>query len=116
MAWIGYRFVINAGRQNALRIAATVFRNSIGPDIFKGLRGHQLHTALIQTFPVFKSAVHEYEVHIGVIARFRLKRAWNEYCGGDEDNQDFLEYYIKDHGPDLLVERLEKLRSFGNKR
>jgi hypothetical protein len=47
----------------------------------------------------------------------RLDLAWNKYHGGNEECPDFFkEYCIKENGPDLIKQRLTKLKSIGNKR
>jgi hypothetical protein len=102
------------GKKVRVANAALIYRNSIDPDKFYGLKGHLLHGALIQTFPDLKKAVHEFRLHLGVAGKISLNRAWKEYHGGEEEYPDFFKTYcIPDHGPSLLKQRLEYLRKAG---
>ena len=114
LAWIVYRFNDTLDRRKSLRTAAEVFRNAINPEIFKEMRGHILHGALIQTFPELKKTVNEFNLHLGTIGKISLDRAWKEYHGGDEECPDFFKMYcIHDNGPSLLKQRLQNLRKAG---
>lgn len=114
IAWLGYRISDTLNRRNSLRIAAGVFRNAINPEMFKELRGHALHGALIQSFPDLKKTVQEFRLHLGAAERISLNRAWKEYHGGEVEYPDFFKTYcIPDHGPSLLKQRLENLRKIG---
>ncbi len=114
LALIVNRLTDDSNRRNTARVAAATFRNSINPEIFKELRGHLLHKALIETFPELKKAVNEFRIHLGIIRKFRLNRAWEEYHGGNEEYPDFFVMYcLQDNGPLLLKERLERLRKIG---
>ena len=102
------------GKKVRVANAALTFRNAIDPDKFKGLEGHGLHSAMIQIFPDHKKAVHEFRLHLGIIGKFRLDRAWKAYNGGEEEYPDYFKAYcIPDHGPSLLKHRLEQLRKAG---
>lgn len=114
IAWIGYRISDTLNRRNSLRVAAGVFRNAINPEIFKEMRGHILHGALIQTFPGLKKTVNEFRLHLGTIGKISLDHAWKEYHGDDEECPDYFKMYcIHDNGSFLLKQRLEQLRKVG---
>lgn len=112
--WLGYRISDTLNRRNSLRIAAGVFRNAIKPEVFKELRGHALHSALIQTFPDLQKAVQEFRLHLGIPGKISLDRAWKEYHGDGEECPDFFVMYcLHDNGLSLLRQRLECLRKVG---
>jgi hypothetical protein len=114
MACIAYRLNDTLDKRKSLRIAARDFRNAINPEGFKEMRGHILHGALIQTFPDFKKAVHEFRLHLGITEKISLDRVWKEYHGEGEECPDFFVMYcLHDNGPSLLKQRLEKLRKAG---
>lgn len=101
-------------RERRARLAATsiVFRATIDPSVFAGLRGHPLHGALIQVFPKHLAAAHEFRRYLGPIDRWRFRKAWRAYHGGSEDYPDwFVRYRLPNNGPELLVQRLEALRN-----
>ena len=115
--WLVHSLAIKRERHKNIVAASATFRTAINPAIFGEMKGHQLHGALINYFPVFKSAVHEYQISLGWMDRLRLNSAWNKYHGGNEEYPDFFKTYcIKANGPEFLRERLNKLRSIGNKR
>lgn len=117
LALLNHMLSTRRERHKNLIPAAVAFRSTINSDIFRGIKGHQLHGALIQSYPMFKAAVHEYHIHLGWFDRLRLNLAWKQYCSGNEEYPElFKPYCIKDNGPETLKYRLEKLKSIGNKR
>ena len=103
------RRVFSGGRRAA---AAATFRTAINPSIFTGLRGHQLHGALIKAFPAHITAAHELMCYLGYVDRRRFSKAWNAYHGGSEKQPDwFVIYCLPDRGTELLVQRIEALRN-----
>lgn len=95
-----------------LASAAATFRAAIDPSVFAELRGHPLHGALIKVFPNHLAAAHEFRRYLGPIDRWRFSRAWKAYHGGSEDHPNwFPRYCVPYGGPELLVQRLEALRS-----
>jgi len=112
-AWVGYIAYRN-NRRNRLAAAAATFRSAIDPSAFSGIRGHQLHGALIKAFPAHCEAAKEFRRYLGPIDRFRFERAWRAYHGGDEEHPKFTPYYIPDNGPEILFQRLEALKRAAN--
>lgn len=74
--------------------------------------GHILHGILIKAFAKHKTAFHEYRIHLGIIRRFRIDRAWKKYHGGDENNPNFQPYYIYDNRQSIFLSRVKKLLAF----
>lgn len=112
-AWfIPHRLSFWRERRARLAAAAASFRATIDPSVFAGLRGHPLHGALIQAFPKHLAAAHEFRRYLGPIDRWRFRKAWRTYHGDSEENPDwFVRYCLPNNGPELLVQRLEALRS-----
>lgn len=119
--------IFSIDRKKTLIQAAAKFRDVIDITRVKNLREYDLlnalHSGLVPgngeqfegEYFIHKRAVHEYRVYLTLLGRFRLNGAWKKYHGGDEDHPDLLQYCNRDDGPELLKNRLEKLRAFGNK-
>jgi len=58
------------------------------------------------------AAAHEFRRYLSPIDRWRFSRAWKAYHGDSEEQPDwFVRYCFPNNGPELLVQRLEALRS-----
>lgn len=114
---INHALAARRERRKNIIVASAAFRAVVNPESFKGIKGHVLHGALIDSFPILKAGVHEYRIHLGWLDGIRLDRAWAKYHGGSEQYPElFKPYCIKDNGPELLKHRLESLRKIGEKR
>jgi hypothetical protein len=112
-AWVGHIAYRNS-RKSRLAEAAATFRSSIAPSAFSGMRGHQLHGALIRAYPVHREAAKEFRRYLGPITKYRFERAWRAYHRGDEEHPEFTPYYIRESGPETLFLRLEALKRAAN--
>lgn len=79
------------------------------------MKGHQLFSALSEAHPAFTKAITEHSSNLGFFGRRKLKKSWEDYCGGSNEYPDFFKLYcIKDHGPKELEKRILKIKSLSN--
>ena len=99
------------GHKARLAAAAANFRITFDHAMFSGIHGHQLHGALIREVPKHRAAATEFRRFLGPLDNLRFNRAWKDYHGGNDEYPDFVPYYIRDNGCQLLIKRLENLRN-----